>query len=207
MDRHLVLALLAFLARFPDLYFQAYADNRPYTTGQSARALDELPVAAGYKAMYRKMHRVSPDLSAAVAAGQLQVDKFFIAAPDPRYFTEIRACADRLAGRRCLMPLDFGMEVIPIAVDKGLAVARLCQELRIDLADTLVIGDSENDLGMLDVGGISVAMGNAPAHVRSHADWIAPSNEQHGAAAAIRRFVLSPAPIARTIPAIPENAL
>jgi hydroxymethylpyrimidine pyrophosphatase-like HAD family hydrolase len=34
-------------------------------------------------------------------------------------------------------------------------------------------------------------MGNAPHHVKVHADWIAPSIHQQGAAAAIRRYALA----------------
>jgi len=45
-----------------------------------------------------------------------------------------------------------------------------------------------NDIGMLKLAGQSVAMGNAPDRVKASAHWVAPSNNDAGVSAAIRRF-------------------
>ncbi len=47
-----------------------------------------------------------------------------------------------------------------------------------------------DDVEMLEVAGIGVAMGNAPAEVQAIASWVAPSVEFDGVAAAIEKFVL-----------------
>jgi Cof subfamily protein (haloacid dehalogenase superfamily) len=77
-------------------------------------------------------------------------------------------------------------------VNKGTGVRYLAEELLgLQAANVMSVGDNFNDLEMLEYAGIGVAMGNAPADVKAIAQWIAPSVEQDGAAAAIEEFVLS----------------
>ena len=76
-------------------------------------------------------------------------------------------------------------------VNKGAGVRYLAEELLgIGAANVMTIGDNFNDVEMLEYAGIGVAMGNAPAEVKAIAQWVAPSVEQDGAAAAIEEFVL-----------------
>ena len=42
---------------------------------------------------------------------------------------------------------------------------------------------------MIQYAGIGVAMGNGAEEVKAAADWIAPSNEERGVAAGIRKFM------------------
>lgn len=82
------------------------------------------------------------------------------------------------------------VEATAAGVDKGEGVRHLLHLLEIDPARVLAIGDNENDVPMLRVVGMPVAMGNATASVKAAARWIAPSIEEDGAAVAMRRFVL-----------------
>jgi len=76
-------------------------------------------------------------------------------------------------------------------VNKGTGVRYLAEELLgLQATNVMTIGDNFNDVEMLDYAGIGVAMGNAPAEVQAFAQWVAPSVEQDGAAAAIEEFVL-----------------
>ena len=58
------------------------------------------------------------------------------------------------------------------------------------------IGDMPNDVLMFRKSGVSIAMGNASAHVQKSATYVSSSNEQEGFAEAMEKFVL-PSP---TIP-------
>lgn len=76
-------------------------------------------------------------------------------------------------------------------VNKGTAVQYLAEEiLGLQAANVMTIGDNFNDLEMLQYAGVGIAMGNAPAAVQTAAQWVAPSVEADGAAAAIETFVL-----------------
>jgi len=65
--------------------------------------------------------------------------------------------------------------------------------LRVPLRQVVAVGDELNDLTMIQVAGLGVAMGNAPRELRRVADYVAPSNDEDGLAHVIRRFVLQEA--------------
>jgi Cof subfamily protein (haloacid dehalogenase superfamily) len=76
-------------------------------------------------------------------------------------------------------------------VNKGTAVRYLAEEhLGLQPEQVMAIGDNFNDVEMIEYAGIGIAMGNAPEQVQAIADWIAPTIEQHGVAAAIEKFLL-----------------
>ncbi|MEE3716997.1 Cof-type HAD-IIB family hydrolase [Tumidithrix elongata RA019] len=78
----------------------------------------------------------------------------------------------------------------PIA-NKGTAVKHLAENiLGLDRTQVMAIGDNFNDLEMIEYAGLGVVMGNAPDDLKEKADWIAPSVEMDGVAAAIVKFVL-----------------
>jgi len=72
------------------------------------------------------------------------------------------------------------------------ALAELCAYHGVDAAQVLALGDAEIDVDMLQWAGVGVAMGNGMLEARDAAQWIAPSNDDGGVAAAVERFVLRP---------------
>ncbi|NJK65083.1 MAG: HAD family phosphatase [Synechococcaceae cyanobacterium SM2_3_1] len=83
------------------------------------------------------------------------------------------------------------LEATHAAVNKGSAVKYLAEGMLGLTADqVMTIGDSDNDIEMLQYAGIGVAMGNAKPEIKAIADWIAPSVEEDGVVAAIEEFIL-----------------
>ncbi|MFN3926909.1 MAG: Cof-type HAD-IIB family hydrolase [Pseudanabaenaceae cyanobacterium] len=79
----------------------------------------------------------------------------------------------------------------PIA-NKGTAVKHLAENILGLTADqVMTVGDSYNDLEMIQYAGIGVAMGSAPPEVQAAADWVAPDVENDGVVAAIDQFILN----------------
>jgi HAD superfamily hydrolase (TIGR01484 family) len=73
---------------------------------------------------------------------------------------------------------------------KEAAVALLAERVGVRRSEVLTLGDAQADAGMLRWAGVGVAMGNAMPEARAAADWIAPSHDAAGFAAAVERFVL-----------------
>ncbi|KAB8286865.1 hydrolase [Bifidobacterium ramosum] len=63
-------------------------------------------------------------------------------------------------------------ELLINGVDKGTAVREVARLLGYDIADTIAIGDSDNDAAMLKVAGTSVAMGNATYGIQEFTDMM-----------------------------------
>lgn len=81
------------------------------------------------------------------------------------------------------------MEISKHGVNKGAALSNLARELNIDIADTMAIGDQLNDLSMVKMAGVGVAMENAVQEVKAQADFITKLNDDHGVAHAIYHFL------------------
>jgi Cof subfamily protein (haloacid dehalogenase superfamily) len=80
------------------------------------------------------------------------------------------------------------VEGLPAGVDKGHGLAWLAQHLGIPREQVMAIGDSEADVPLIKWAGVGVAMGNGSSAAKAAADWIAPTLEEHGVAAAIAKF-------------------
>ena len=73
-------------------------------------------------------------------------------------------------------------ELINRKFDKGTGIKAICDHLGCTLADTIGFGDSDNDLQMTDVAGISVCMANGSETLKKRCDRIAPSVYEDGIA-------------------------
>lgn len=104
---------------------------------------------------------------------------------------------DQVCARLDALPLNHfwsGPHTIEIAhtqSTKGNALREVCGLLGIDPAHVMAIGDSGNDLSMLQAAGFSVAMGNAAPHIQAAADAVTLPYDQDGAAIAIERYILN----------------
>lgn len=83
------------------------------------------------------------------------------------------------------------LEFLPVGASKGDGLRRLLARLDVDPAHVLALGDAENDLEMLELAGIGVAMANANDRVKAVADYITASNDEDGVGLAVERFVLN----------------
>lgn len=62
--------------------------------------------------------------------------------------------------------------------------------LGVAMPEVLAVGDNLNDIEMLRMAGVGVAVGNALPAVQEAADWVAPCAAEDGVACALERFVL-----------------
>lgn len=81
------------------------------------------------------------------------------------------------------------IQIMNPRASKATAMKTVADHYGIALDEVMAIGDAANDVPMLEAAGIAVAMDNAHPLVKEVADWVAPSNNDHGVAAAMKRFV------------------
>ena len=82
----------------------------------------------------------------------------------------------------------FFLELVPKGIDKAQSLLRLLAKINLTPADLIAFGDGYNDLSMLKLAGVGVAMANAAPEVRADADYVTLSNEEDGVAAALLHF-------------------
>lgn len=155
---------------------------------------DELYVQAGNKHVdeYIKISNVDfytvPDLRAAL---QTEPHKILVMDAEEtinRLGEELRAITGGQLHITKSKP--FFLEITHPEANKGKALETMAKNLGIEQEEVMAIGDSYNDLEMIKYAGIGVAMGNARAEIQKAADFVTCSNDEHGVAEAICRFVL-----------------
>jgi hypothetical protein len=82
------------------------------------------------------------------------------------------------------------IQVMDNRVSKAVALQIVAHHYGVDLQHVMAIGDAPNDVGMLQVAGVAVAMDNAHQLVKRVAHWVAPSNNDHGVHAALVKYGL-----------------
>ena len=85
------------------------------------------------------------------------------------------------------------LEFVEKTVDKGSALEETAKKAGVSLADTIAIGDSDNDLPMLLRAGLGVAVANSWQHVKDAADYVTEKTcEESAVAEVIEKFILNP---------------
>lgn len=90
----------------------------------------------------------------------------------------------------------YYLDITPLEANKGHALRELGRLLNVPVNEIACLGDMRNDIPMLDIAGLAIAMGNATDEVASHAHVQTDTNEANGWAKAIETFVLPRVPVA-----------
>jgi len=83
------------------------------------------------------------------------------------------------------------MEINSATANKGAALQKLCEFLRIAPENVIAMGDNGNDIEMLQFAGTSVAMGNATDEAKAAATTVTLPNNEDGVAMAIEKYALN----------------
>ena len=82
------------------------------------------------------------------------------------------------------------VEMVPKGHTKATGIGKMCEALGIDRADTFAVGDSVNDLAMLEFAGVGIAMGNGSAEAKEAADYVTTDLNEDGIYNAMVHFGL-----------------
>ncbi|GMA08482.1 hypothetical protein GCM10025886_16330 [Tetragenococcus halophilus subsp. flandriensis] len=85
---------------------------------------------------------------------------------------------------------DNYLELTSKKVSKERALTEVAKHYDISLANTMAIGDNFNDLPMLSLAGLGVAMANAPQKVKEKANIETQNNNEQGVSQAIQDYVI-----------------
>lgn len=84
----------------------------------------------------------------------------------------------------------FFLEFTGKGIDKKYSLSLLLDEVGLTREQVMAVGDSYNDMGMLELAGLGVCMANGRDEVKAMADHVTASNMEDGVALAVERFVL-----------------
>lgn len=85
-----------------------------------------------------------------------------------------------------------GIDIVPRSGGKGTGVRAAMERYGFAREEIMAFGDGENDIGMMELAGTGVAMGNAPEPVKAIASYVTGTAEEGGVPQALRHFGLLP---------------
>ncbi|MEA5077215.1 MAG: Cof-type HAD-IIB family hydrolase [Anaerolineaceae bacterium] len=117
---------------------------------------------------------------------------------EPEVLAEIRPrIVERYPSLHLTTPFSHILDVNPTGADKGTAILHLAALMNIPASQIAAVGDSDNDIAMLDVAAVPFAVGNAVETVKQRVRCIAPSNNENGVAWMIDEILAANAKIKR----------
>jgi Cof subfamily protein (haloacid dehalogenase superfamily) len=119
--------------------------------------------------------------------------KFTCAGDDFPAMLAFVADIEQSLGLSCVWSGNDRLDITHAGNSKGHRLSEWIAEQGIAPAEVIAFGDHQNDIEMLRMAGMGVAMGNSQADVQACADWVTGSNDSNGIADALQRFVLTPA--------------
>lgn len=111
----------------------------------------------------------------------------------PEYLAAVeKKLQTELEGKLSVMrSKPFFLEFTEAGVTKGTSLNQLIQTLGITREEVIAMGDSYNDLAMIEFAGLGVAMGNAPEDIKEIANYVTDTNMNDGVAKVVEKFVLN----------------
>ncbi|MES2240508.1 MAG: Cof-type HAD-IIB family hydrolase [Bacteroidota bacterium] len=88
------------------------------------------------------------------------------------------------------MSKPFFLEAAQTGIDKGASVKFLAEKLNILQSEVIAVGNAGNDLSMIEYAGLGVWVDNVDAHLRDRGNVIVASNNNHGVAEVIEKYIL-----------------
>ena len=194
MDEELVPPILNFLLT-RDIHMDAFIGGKGYTPVQCVETAQKLTVPSSIKNYIITTRTRLDNILQFIHENQLKVQKMtlnFYPAADGTLI-------DRETVRKFLVSNPSittvcggynNLEFTRADANKGVGLRKLAEILGVNPDATMAIGDTENDLAIIEAAGIGVAMGNATDAVKARADYVTTTNTKDGVAAAIEHFIL-----------------
>ena len=90
----------------------------------------------------------------------------------------------------CAVVEETAIEVTPFGITKGAGLESLSSYLNIPIENTIMIGDSGNDIEAFQSAGKAIAMGNATEEIKNLATEITLDNDHDGIKVIVDKYLL-----------------
>ena len=90
----------------------------------------------------------------------------------------------------CAWVEETSLEVTPLGITKGAGLESLSSYLNIPIENTIMMGDSGNDIEAFQSAGKAIAMGNATEEIKNLATEITLDNDHDGIKVIVDKYLL-----------------
>ena len=140
-------------------------------------------------------HQFVQNLSSFIAVEEIRPTHLEVAFEDATAAEEAKVALQNMFFEVDLHLYHNQLIIVPNDVSKLTGLLYVTEQLKIPLKQTVVIGCDLDDVEMIDAAGLGVAMGHSPNEVKSTANWITRSNNEHGVAYMVKEHFRKQQPI------------
>ena len=181
--------IMAYLDTCPVIY-DCYLENAGFMTRAYWERAEEYAPNAHYLDMIRRLRKPVPELREFVLARGSGVQKVQAFAKEVSVQQELLATlGSRFEGLSVTSSVERNIEINDAHANKGEALLALAAYLGMEAGQTMALGDGLNDISMLRLSGLGVAMANSHPDALAAADETTESCDADGAALAIERLL------------------
>ena len=174
---------------FRHTMYDAYVNGCAYGEKRFLEHMDDYAIPDTIQAMVRQTRQEVPDVVEKVRALGLTVEKINYFFGDQQERARARRALQDRGDVIVSSSLDNNLEINAPGATKGEAILRLAKHLGLSREQTMGFGDGENDMTMIRMAGIGVAMGNAVEALKAEADYVTVTNDEDGVADAIEKLL------------------
>ena len=171
-----------------EIMYDVYVGGIGYTMPEFYNDVYKYVSSEGLAELVRRTRDTVPDNIAYLKERGQDAEKINMFFRDMDARKRMREELSKLPGILVSSSIPNNLEINAEGADKGGALLRLAARLGIARESTMGFGDGENDLSMIRMAGIGVAMENGHESVKEAADYITKTNNEAGVAKALCHF-------------------
>lgn len=188
MSCELALDILKLARQFHTMY-DVYVGGRAFGEERFMEHMEEYGISPLIQKMVRSTRAAVPDVREQIRKLGQPVEKINYFFGDMAERTRAREALNARGDVIVSSSFSNNLEINAPGATKGEGILRLAAHLGLRPEETMGIGDGGNDVTMIEMAGIGVAMGNAEESLKEIADHVTLTNDEDGVAVAIERLV------------------
>lgn len=179
ISHDLVLEVIEFLKQF-DVHINLYSDDILYT--QDDNYMEDY--TKGRFVTYTKVKSFN-----SIKLGL--ISKLLVIEYDKEKIAKVKKALEKKFNSKLTFVLStpYYLEITANGATKGEAVKFLADYYNYNLSEILCCGDQDNDISMIQIAGVGIAMGNASEGLKKVADYICGTVDENGLIEAFERFI------------------
>lgn len=141
-----------------------------------------------YYNLFYKYSEITPEILSKIFDNNLEIYKIEITSYKTNLLDKIKAMNSEKF--HCSYSSDVNVEITMKNINKGYAIDWLAERYNLETEQICAIGDNHNDLEMVSLAGIGIAMENAIEEIKSISNYVTKNNDNSGFAYAINQYIL-----------------
>ncbi len=181
LDRNSAILAVSLLEKYPELTTFIYYDHGSYTKEENFTVLkykEKDKIELIYKRDLLELVKNESPIKIMIIGERRLLDDFY--SEISKYKTYVNFTNSEI---------NY-LEILPKDASKGNMLKILTKIFGIKLNEVIAIGDKDNDISMVEIAGLGVAVENASSGLKSVAKYIAPPGKDGGVWNVIERFLL-----------------